>query len=109
MPVTNVRKDTNALLMTITSEFEAPLEHIWRLWSEPRELERWWGPPTFPATVVEHDLTPGAVVSYYMTSPEGDRHHGCWRIQEVDPPRRLACGGRGWIDDMLREDGTGLK
>ena len=44
------------------------------MWDDPRQLERWWGPPTYPATVVDHDLTPGGRVSYFMTGPEGDRH-----------------------------------
>ena len=48
-----------ALTMTITAEFDAPIERVWQLWADPRQLERWWGPPTYPATVVDHDLSPG--------------------------------------------------
>ena len=33
-----------------------------------------------------HDLTPGAHVTYFMTGPEGDQHHGWWKDQAVDPP-----------------------
>jgi len=89
MPVTDVRKDTAALTMTITANFEAPLERVWRLWSDPRQLEQWWGPPTYPATFVEHELSPEGRALYFMTSPEGERHHGWWRFIEVDPPRSL--------------------
>jgi uncharacterized protein YndB with AHSA1/START domain len=89
MPVTDVQKDFDALTMTITAEFEASAERVWQLWADPRQLEQWWGPPTYPATFREHDLTPGSLVSYYMTGPEGDRHHGWWRIEEVEPPSRL--------------------
>ena len=59
MPVTDVNKDLDALTMTITAEFDAGAERIWEMWSDPRQLERWWGPPSFPATFVEHDLSPG--------------------------------------------------
>lgn len=62
-----------------------------QLWADPRKLERWWGPPTYPATVVEHDLRAGGKVAYLMTSPEGEQHHGWWKVLEVDeapPPRR---------------------
>ena len=62
--------------MTITAAFAAPVEQVWSVWSDPRKLERWWGPPTYPATVVEHDLSPGGGVTYFMTGPEGDRHGG---------------------------------
>ena len=51
MTVTNVHKDPEALTMTITAEFDAPVERVWQLWADPRQLERWWGPPTYPATV----------------------------------------------------------
>jgi uncharacterized protein YndB with AHSA1/START domain len=52
-------------------------------------LERWWGPPNYPATVVDHDLTDGGRVNYYMTAPDGERLHGWWRIISVDSPRSL--------------------
>jgi uncharacterized protein YndB with AHSA1/START domain len=90
MSVTHVDKDTENLTMTITSAFAAPVEQVWSVWSDPRKLERWWGPPTYPATVVEHDLSPGGGVSYFMTGPEGDRHAGWWRVLEVEAPHRLA-------------------
>jgi len=89
MTATDVRKDPTALTMTVTSEWDAPIALVWQLWADPRKLERWWGPPTFPATVVEHDLRPGGKVSYFMTSPEGDRHHGWWKVLSVEEPHRL--------------------
>jgi uncharacterized protein YndB with AHSA1/START domain len=89
MTVTNVHKDPVALTMTVTAEFDAPVERVWQLWDDPRQLERWWGPPTHPATFVTHDLTAGGEATYFMTSPEGDRYHGWWRVLHVDPPRVL--------------------
>jgi uncharacterized protein YndB with AHSA1/START domain len=59
------------------------------LWADPRRLERWWGPPTYPATVERHEFAPGGEVSYYMTGPDGQTHHGWWRIKAVDPPNSL--------------------
>ncbi len=89
MTVTDIRKDPSALSMTIASEWDAPIARVWQLWADPRKLERWWGPPTFPATVVEHDLRPGGKVAYYMTGPEGEQHHGWWKVVSVDEPHRL--------------------
>lgn len=89
MPVTDVSKDTEKSTMTITSEFDAPIERAWQLWADPRQLERWWGPPTYPATVVDHELVAGGAVNYFMTGPEGDRHGGWWRIVSVDAPHSL--------------------
>ena len=90
MPVTNVHKDTDALTMTITAEYDATTERVWQLWADPRRLERWWGPPMYPATFVTHDLAPGGEATYFMTSPEGERYHGWWRIVSVDAPKSLA-------------------
>jgi uncharacterized protein YndB with AHSA1/START domain len=98
MTVTHVQRDPEALTMTIVSEFEAPIARVWQLWENPRLLERWWGPPTYPATFVEHELAPGARVSYYMTGPEGDRAGGWWRVLSVDAPRRLEFED-GFADD----------
>ena len=89
MAVTSVRKDPDALTMTIAAELDATVERGWQLWADPRQLERWWGPPTHPATVVDHDLVTGGRVTYFMTGPDGDKSHGWWQILAVEPPNRL--------------------
>ena len=50
MTVTAVQKDPVNLTLTLTAEFDATPERVWELWSDPRQLERWWGPPSYPAT-----------------------------------------------------------
>lgn len=89
MSVIDIAKDTDTRTLTVTAEFAVPVERVWQLWADPRQLERWWGPPSYPATVVDHDLRPGGTVSYYMTGPEGDRPHGYWRVLAVEAPHRL--------------------
>ena len=89
MTVTDVHKDADALTLTITVELDATVERAWQLWADPRQLERWWGPPGYPATFVDHDLGVGSRLTYYMTSPEGEKYYGWWEVIAVDPPRRL--------------------
>ncbi len=72
MTVTAVHKDPEALTLTLTAEFDASPTRVWELWADPRQLERWWGPPTWPATFTQHDLAPGSHVAYHMTGPNGD-------------------------------------
>src|SRR5215213_3418031 len=85
-----IRKDVEALTMTADAEFEATPERIWQLWEDPRQLERWWGPPGYPATFDKHDgLVPGAQILYYMTTPEGEKPRGWWEVVEVAPPHKL--------------------
>lgn len=89
MTVTAVEKDLDALTLTVVAEFDASVDRVWQLWADPRKLERWWGPPMYPGTFVDHDLTVGGVCTYFMTGPEGDTPHGWWKVLEVEPPRLL--------------------
>ena len=89
MTVTDVRRDPATLSMTITTEFDQRVEQVWQLWANPRLLEQWWGPPTWPATFVDHDLTAGGRIAYYMTGPEGEHAPGWWRVTAVDAPHSL--------------------
>jgi uncharacterized protein YndB with AHSA1/START domain len=89
MTVTAIHKDTDAATMVVTAEFDASVDRVWQLWADPRLLERWWGPPTYPATVVDHDLSAGGTVTYFMTGPDGDRFHGLWHVVEVEAPARI--------------------
>jgi uncharacterized protein YndB with AHSA1/START domain len=93
-----ITKDLQSATLVVTSVFAASPDRVWRLWADPRQLERWWGPDPYPATVVDHDLRPGGHVSYYMTGPEGDQHKGYWHVTEVEPPHRLAFED-GFADD----------
>lgn len=93
MTVTAVRTDPQNLTLTIEADFAASVERIWQLWADPRQLERWLGPPTYPATVTTHDLTPGRRIEYHMTGPAGDQPHGYWDVLAVEPPRRLVLRG----------------
>ena len=101
MTVTAMRKDPQTLTMTTEAEFNASAERVWQLWADARQLERWWGPPMYPATVTAHDLRPGGHVEYHMTGPSGDRHGGYWIVIAADPPRSLV-----FRDGFSNDDGT---
>jgi uncharacterized protein YndB with AHSA1/START domain len=101
MTVTAIEKDPDALTMTITAEFDATPERVWQLWADPRQLERWWGPPTYPATFTKHDLAPGSRVEYHMTGPDGDQPRGYWDIVKVDAPNSIVIN-----DGFANADGT---
>lgn len=90
MPVTDVQKDIDNLTLTITAEFAAPVERVWQVYADPRQLEKVWGPPTYPATVVDHSLTPGGRVTYFMTAPEGEKFAAWMEIVSVDEPHGFA-------------------
>jgi uncharacterized protein YndB with AHSA1/START domain len=103
MSSVEITKDLQEATLVVTSVFAASPERVWRLWADPRQLERWWGPDPYPATVVDHDLRPGGHVDYFMTGPEGDQHKGYWRVVDVDPPHRLVFED-GFSDDTGEPD-----
>jgi len=86
MPVTDVSHDLDARSLTIVADFDCPPKRIWEIYADPRQLERIWGPPTDPATFVDHNLVPGGRMNYYMTSPEGEKYYGYWEVESVDEP-----------------------
>lgn len=90
MPVTAVTKDLDNRTLTITAQFDAPVERVWQLYADPRRLERIWGPPTHPATFVTHTLAVGERSTYFMTGPDGERFAGWWLITAVDEPHGFA-------------------
>jgi uncharacterized protein YndB with AHSA1/START domain len=63
MSIVSAEKDFDGLSLVLVAEFDAPIEQVWQLWADPRQLERWWGPPGYPATVEKHDLAPGGEVA----------------------------------------------
>ncbi|MGH2886074.1 MAG: SRPBCC family protein [Solirubrobacteraceae bacterium] len=86
--ITSVHADYGNLTITVIADFDAPIERVWELWSDPRKLERWWGPPAYPTTFETYELTPGGEATYVMTGPNGAMR-GTWRVATVDPPRSL--------------------
>ena len=99
MPVVSVDKDLEALTLTLTAVYDAEVKQVWDLWADPRKLERWWGPPTYPCTFIEHDLTVGGEMLYKMVGDEqGDEHYGRWRIVTVEPPTYIE------IQDVFAND-----
>jgi len=90
--MTVISSNTNAdeLTMTIVAEFDAPPERVWDVFEDARKLERWWGPPGYPATFTRHEFVVGGQSRYYMTGPEGPvGPGGWWRIDVLEQPSRI--------------------
>ncbi|MDV8023725.1 SRPBCC domain-containing protein [Rhodococcus sp. IEGM 1330] len=105
MPFISSHKDAENLTMTLVAEFDAKVERVWQIWEDPRQLERWWGPPTWPATFVSHDFVPGGKASYYMTGPEGEKAAGWWLFTEISAPTTVSFDD-GFADDSGNPSST---
>jgi uncharacterized protein YndB with AHSA1/START domain len=100
MTVISSTTDANELTLAIVAEFDADAERVWQLWEDARKLERWWGPPTYPATFTRHEFFVGGESRYYMTGPNGETPRGWWRIDAIDRPRSIA-----FANGLAGEDG----
>ena len=83
MPVTSIEKDLDALTMTIVADFPVPVSRLWNAYADPRQIEKFWGPPEYPATFTRHDVAPGGRSDYFMTGPDGSSHGGYWEFLDV--------------------------
>lgn len=98
MPITDITSDPATLTLTITGDYPVPAGRLWQAWADPRQLERFWGPPTWPATFTRHDMAPGGRSHYFMTGPDGIRSAGYWIFESVDPGRSFTITN-GFADD----------
>ena len=89
MTVISSTKDAEKLTLELVSEFDASVERVWQVWEDPRQLERWWGPPTWPAKFQRFEFVMDGEVRYFMTGPDGTKAYGWWKITDVDPTGRL--------------------
>lgn len=101
MPILSVEADAAALTLTLVSEHAVSVARLWAAWADPRQLERFWGPPCWPATFSRHALEVGARSQYCMTGPEGQTVHGYWVVERVDPPQAFAI-----LDGFATADGA---
>lgn len=100
MPIQSITSDPDTLTLTAVGEYSVPVERLWAAWADPRKLERFWGPPTWPATFLRHDMKAGGRSEYAMTGPNGETARGFWVFEEVDAPRAFVVR-----DGFAHEDG----
>lgn len=103
MPVVSTHRDDKALTLAFVAEFDASPERVWQMWADPRKLERWWGPPSWPATFDRYELTEGGQCRYHMTGPGGTKVAGWWTVTSVEEPHRLE-----FDDGFAGDDGEPL-
>ena len=85
MPLTSVTKDTAKLTLVVVGDYPVPQQRLWEAFADPRQLERFWGPPFAPATFTKHDFRVGGRAEYFLTLPDGGKWNGSWRFTKVDP------------------------
>lgn len=85
MPLTAVTKDAVTLTLTVVGDYAVPQRRLWGAFADPRQLERFWGPPAFPATFTLHDFKVGGRAEYFLALPDGAKWSGSWKFTAVNP------------------------
>lgn len=101
--------------MVITRVIEAPRERIFEAFTDPDQVDRWWGPDGFTTTTHEMDVRQGGLWLFTMHGPDGTDHANWVRYLEVPSPRRLVWDQGEEVDQppwfrstvTLEEDGPG--
>lgn len=73
----------------ITRKFDAPRELVWKAWSDPESIKRWWGPKGFTSPVARIDFREGGTSLVCMRSPEGQDFWSTGFYREIVEPERI--------------------
>lgn len=85
MPLTSITQDAARLTLTVIGDYPVSQQRLWEAFADPRQLERFWGPPAFPATFTRHDFKVGGRAEYFLTLPDGNKWSGSWKFTAVHP------------------------
>ncbi len=75
--------------LVLTRIFDAPREVVFKAWTEPERLRRWWGPKGFTNPVCEVDVRPGGAIRIHMRGPDGVVYPMTGVFHEIVEPERL--------------------
>ena len=104
MSVSFAERPTHEHVLILDRVFDAPLPLVWRAWTDPRWLARWWGPRGFTLPVCEQDLRPKGEYRFCMRAPDGSDHWVWGAYHEVIELKKLVFTWRRDDEDGLRVD-----
>jgi uncharacterized protein YndB with AHSA1/START domain len=83
-------KDLSAKKIHVIREFNAPVEKVWKAWTDPDLLEKWWGPKPWVAKTKSMDFTVGGAWLYYMAGPESQMHWSYVKFTAIENGSRFS-------------------
>ena len=92
--------------VVVTRELEAPVEEVWKAWSDPEYVTQWWGPAGFTSPSAEMDFRVGGASLVCMRAPAeygGQDMYNTWTYTRIDPHDRI-----DFISNFADEDGRPL-
>ena len=88
----NAASTAKTLDVVVTRVFDAPVEQVWRAWSDSEQVMRWWGPTGFTSPVARIDFRVGGVSLVCMRAPRefgGQDMYSTWTYQKIEPLERI--------------------
>lgn len=82
--------ETSERTMTVRRTFNAPRERVFEAWTDPKQVDQWWGPDGFTTTTDDIEVRPGGVWRFEMVGPEGEAYPNRVVFEEVEEPEHLA-------------------
>lgn len=95
----SVNKENNTI--TVKREFAAPLHQVWKAWTDPNLLDKWWGPKPWNAETKYMEFSEGGRWHYSMNGPDGEKHWAFADYYEIDPEKSIYVR-----DGFCDEEGT---
>ncbi len=96
----NSTQATEKRELVVTRVFDAPVEQVWKAWSDPEYVVQWWGPEGFTSPLAKMDFREGGTSLVCMRSPEGQDFYNIWTYREIVPMQRIE-----FIQNVSNEDG----
>ena len=101
MNQTIITQDAAARQLTIVRDFDAPVEQVWRAWTEPSLLDEWWAPKPWKAQTKRMDFREGGTWLYAMLGPDGEESWCRADFESIDPGKSYT-----GTDAFCDENGT---
>ena len=94
--------------IVIERVLDAPRDLVWKVWTDPDEVTKWWGPEHFstPRESIEYDLRPGGVCRLTMVGPDGEEYPNDGHFGIVEPPERLSFAEEDIASPMIESGET---
>lgn len=81
--------ETRTRDLVVSRVIDAPVEQVWRAWSEPELVKRWWGPTMFTCPLARMDFREGGTSLVCMRSPDGQDYYNTWAYRKIEPQQSI--------------------
>lgn len=107
---TIITKDQGKKQLTVVRQFDAPLDIVWKAWTDSTYLDKWWAPKPWKARTKSMDFKPGGRWLYSMNGPQGEQHFAYMDFEKIDRQKNYVSAA-GFCDEsgVANQDMTTMR